>query len=85
VDRAAPTAVKAASTTTAVGAAATAVEAASTTTVTAVLGKNRLGCANQGKGSKSCESNFEQGGFPHLSSLHGQAAGCPGGQTASTD
>jgi hypothetical protein len=54
-------------------------------TTAAVLGKHRLRRTNQGERSKSCEKNFQQGGFPHFSSLHAKAVGCPGGHTASTE
>lgn len=66
----APTAVEAASTAT-VGASASAPMTA------AMLGNCGDGQANEDERSETCKKSLEQGGFPHMSSLHRNSGRMP--------
>lgn len=43
-----------------------------------MLSKSHLGYRHQTDGSDPCEKNFQQGGFPHLSSLRQEMAQAKG-------
>jgi hypothetical protein len=66
---------------------ATAMRAATSTTVAAapMLGESWCSHTNQADGSDSCKKSVQQGGFPHIDTLHLTTVSCPGGQTAFTN
>jgi hypothetical protein len=69
-----------ATTTTVETAATTAVETstAATTVTAAMLGESGDRQANESKRNDHCKKSFEQGGFPHISSLHRNGGWVPG-------